>query len=54
MTFFNYSNTDDYFCKVCKCTIQRRCVIAHFNTTKHSKNLIKKKKIIEKELKMKN
>lgn len=54
MPLFKYDNTSDYYCKVCDCFMQRRCVIKHFNTTKHSKNLMKKKMILEKEKKMKN
>jgi hypothetical protein len=43
MPIFKYDNTSDYQCKVCNTTIQRRCVIKHFNTDKHKRNLTKKK-----------
>ncbi len=53
MPLFKYDNTTDYYCKVCNCIIQVRYVLNHFNTSKHKKNLLKKKMILEKERKMK-
>lgn len=53
MPFYKYDNTSDYQCKICNCDIQRPCVLTHFNTDKHKRNLVKKKMILEKERKMK-
>ena len=47
MPIFKYDNTSDYHCKICDTTIQRRCVLTHFNTDKHKQNLMKKRILLE-------
>lgn len=47
MPLYKYDNTSDYHCNVCNSTIQRRCVIKHFNTVKHKNALIRKKQIVD-------